>query len=78
MTLYQFYKLDLHGHIRSLPDPVECSDDDDAIEKARARAKNCSIEIWDLKRRVAVIEAQENRSPTIRNIRPAKSGGPPT
>ena len=59
MTLYQFYKLDLRGHIKGLPDPVECSDDDDAVEKAKARAKNCVIEIWDLQRRVAVIAAQE-------------------
>jgi hypothetical protein len=78
MTLYRFYKTDLHGHIRSLPDPVECSDDEDAIEKAKERAKNCIIEIWDLKRRVAVIEAQESRSPATRNIQPAQSDGPPT
>lgn len=70
MALYRFYKLDLHGHIRSLPDPVECSDDGEAIEKAKEQANNCIIEIWDLKRRVAVIEAQENRSPTIWNKQP--------
>ena len=62
MTLYRFYKLDRHGHVEGLPTPVECSDDDDAIEKAKERAKNHVIEIWDLKRRVAVIEAQEKSS----------------
>ena len=62
MTLYRFYKLDQRGHINGLPEPVECSDDDDAIEKAKERAKNYVIEIWDLKRRVAVIGAQEKSS----------------
>ena len=75
MTLYRFYKLDPHGHIRSLPDPVECADDDDAIERAKELAKNCIIEIWDLKRRVAVIEAQGKTSRPRRpdNIKPQAS-----
>lgn len=64
MALYRFYKLDKRGHVEGLPEAVECSDDTDAVEKAEKRANGRMIEIWDLSRRVAVIEAHEKAAAT--------------
>ena len=59
MPLYQFYKLDKVGRIIGSGNAVECADDADAVKKAQERAKGRTIiEVWDLGRRVAVIEAK--------------------
>jgi hypothetical protein len=64
MTLYRFYKVDKRGHVEGLPEAVECFDDTDAVEKAKKRANGRLIEIWDLARRVAVIEAHQKAGAT--------------
>lgn len=46
----------------SLAEPVECSDDDDAIDKARQYADGRDIEVWDSMRRAAQIGARAGRS----------------
>jgi len=53
MPLYRFYRIGDDGHVLGMPDVVSCSDDEDAIEKAKALALTFGIEIWDLARRVA-------------------------
>jgi hypothetical protein len=58
--LYRLYKLAKDGHLFGMPDIVEAADDDDAIEKAKLRANGRDLELWDLKRRVAVIRASRN------------------
>ena len=59
VPLYQFYKLDKVGRIIGSGNAVECADDADAVKKAQERAKGRTIiEVWDLGRRVAVIEAK--------------------
>ena len=55
MPLYRFYRIGDDGHVFGMPDVVDCSDDDDAIEKAKARAVAHDIEIWDLARKVVVV-----------------------
>jgi hypothetical protein len=59
--LYRFYKVSKGGHIEGLPEPVECRDDDEAIAKAKLRANGRDIEIWDLGRRVARVEAKARK-----------------
>jgi hypothetical protein len=59
VPLYRFYKVDKTGRIAGMPEVVDCADDDDAIAKAKKTADSHGIEIWDLARRVAVIEAKE-------------------
>ncbi len=62
MPLYQFYKLDKVGRIMGLGEAVKCADDADAVKKAKKRAKGRTIiEVWDLGRRVAVIEAKAKK-----------------
>ena len=61
VPLYRFYKLDKTGHIAGLPEAVDCTDDTDAAEKARQRAANEVIEIWDLARRVAVVGTRDKK-----------------
>jgi hypothetical protein len=56
VPFYRFYKLDKRGHIEGLPEAIDCKDDADAIAKAEDRSTTRAIEIWDLGRRVAVIE----------------------
>jgi hypothetical protein len=42
-----------------MPDFVEASDDNEAMEKARQRTDVFDLELWDLKRRVTVIRAKD-------------------
>lgn len=59
VPLYQFYKLDKVGRIVGRGKAVESADDADAVRKAKARVKGRTIiEVWDMGRRVAVIEAK--------------------
>jgi hypothetical protein len=55
---YRIYRLTTDGHIESPPDVIECEDDDDAFERARAQLNGNDIEIWLGERRVAVIKAK--------------------
>lgn len=60
MPLYRFYKLDKVGRIMGLGEVVKCVDD--AVKKAKKRAKGRTIiEVWDMGRRVAVIEAKAKK-----------------
>ncbi|HUI14065.1 MAG TPA: hypothetical protein VL048_11425 [Xanthobacteraceae bacterium] len=62
MPLYQFFKHDKVGRIIGRGKAVECADDADAVKKAKERAKGHTIiEIWDMGRRVAVIEGKAKK-----------------
>ncbi len=62
MPPYRFYKLDKMGRIIGLGEAVECVDDADAVKKAKKQAKGRTIiEVWDMGRRVAVIEAKAKK-----------------
>ena len=62
MPLYRFHKLDKIGRIIDLGEAVECVDDADAVKKAKQQAKGRTIiEVWDMGRRVAVIEAKAKK-----------------
>jgi hypothetical protein len=52
---YRFYNLDQHGHIVKAND-LSCSDDLDALKKAKALSADAEIEIWQAARRVARVK----------------------
>jgi hypothetical protein len=59
---YRFFKLDKIGRIIGLAESVECTDDGDAVKKAKKQAKGRTIiEVWGMGRRVAVIEAKAKK-----------------
>lgn len=57
MPLYRFYRVNKDGHISSPPEPLDCPDDGAAIAEAKSRNAAQEIEIWDLARIVARVEA---------------------
>jgi len=58
---YRIYFLEPDGHIHRPPQIIVCFDDADAeIQSRRLLAENV-IEIWQCKRRVAVLTPNENR-----------------
>ena len=57
--LYRFYKVDSRGHVAGPPDAVDCIDDEDAIAKAKKLTNGHGVEVWDLARKVATIEAKK-------------------
>ena len=57
--LYRLYKLAKDGHLFGMPDFVEAADDTEAIEEAKRRSNGFDLELWDHKRRVAVIRARD-------------------
>lgn len=56
MPFYRFYSLDQRGHIMGSPETIDCKDDADAVAKAKDRSITRAIEIWDVGRRVAIID----------------------
>lgn len=58
MPLYRFYRMNKAGHIDGMPEIVDCSDDDDAVAKAKKHADGRAIEVWDLGRCVATVQAR--------------------
>jgi hypothetical protein len=57
--LYRLYNLAKDGHLFGLPEILEASDAKEAIEQATQRADGHYLEVWDRKRRIAVIPAKE-------------------
>jgi hypothetical protein len=57
--LYRIYNLAKDGYLFGLPEILEASDDKEAIEQARQGADGLYLEVWDRKRRIAVIPAKE-------------------
>jgi hypothetical protein len=57
--LYRLYNLAKDGYLFGLPETLEASDDKEAIEKATRRADGLYLEVWDRKRRIAVIPPNE-------------------
>lgn len=65
MPLYRFYRVGDEGRVLGMLDVVECSDDEDAIEKAKEHATTCGIEVWDMARRVSIVaKAEKGASPS--------------
>jgi hypothetical protein len=56
---YRLYSLGKDGYVFGLPEILEAPDDQDAIEKATQGAHGLYLEVWDRKRRIAVIPAKE-------------------
>lgn len=57
MSLYRFYKIDKDGHIDRAFETLDCASDHEAVKIAMQRAAACTIEVWDLGRCVAKVEA---------------------
>lgn len=58
MPLYRLYPIGKDGHVASAPEVVECLDDKAAVEEAKLRADGFPVEIWELTRKVALVEPQ--------------------
>ncbi|MFC3695124.1 hypothetical protein [Chenggangzhangella methanolivorans] len=57
MPYYRVYHVNEADRVRSVDD-AECRDDREAIAFARERLKGMPVELWNLARRVARLDAQ--------------------
>jgi hypothetical protein len=57
--MYRLYKLANDGHLFGMPEVIEASDDKNAIEKATQCVDGHDLELWDHRRRVAVIPSKD-------------------
>jgi hypothetical protein len=55
MSNYRIYSVTKRGHIESPPVIIDCDDEQAAIERARAIRNGSDLEVWEGKRRVAVL-----------------------
>ncbi len=58
MLHYRFYLMDANSHIVDAIDH-HASDDESALETARARQDACTIEVWQAARRVGSLKKEE-------------------
>jgi len=59
VAAYRFYEVDANGHIHAPPHLIDLRSDEEAEKVARALAHATDIEVWDGKRRVAVVKADQ-------------------
>jgi hypothetical protein len=59
MPYYRIYSVTEDGHIRGVPEAVECDDDRGAIDRAKALLDGLDLEVWDGPRRVAVLKSDQ-------------------
>jgi hypothetical protein len=57
MPHYRIYAVTKDGHIQSAPVTLECDDDRAAIERAEAVKNGLDLEVWQERRRVAVLRS---------------------
>jgi hypothetical protein len=55
MPHYRIYTMTKEGHIQSAPLSFDCDDDRAAIERAEAMKDGLDLEVWQERRRVAVL-----------------------
>jgi hypothetical protein len=55
MPYYRIYTMTEDGHIQSAPVSFNCDDDRAAIERAEAVKNGLDLEVWQERRRVAVL-----------------------
>ena len=60
MTNYRAYRMK-GSHVDGIPTILEATDDQDAIEQAKALRDASDLEIWDGPRRVARVMAQDHK-----------------
>jgi hypothetical protein len=59
MPYYRIYSVTKDGHIRGVPRAVECDDDRRAIDRAKAILDGLDLEVWEGRRRVAVLKSDQ-------------------
>ncbi|MDE2329494.1 MAG: hypothetical protein KGK16_01715 [Bradyrhizobium sp.] len=47
MSVYRVYVIGKGGHIDGFPHYIECTDDNEAIQRARRMVDGHSVEIWE-------------------------------
>lgn len=57
MPYYRVYHVSEADRVRSVDD-AECQDDREALDFARAHLKGMPVELWNLARRVALLDAE--------------------
>ena len=55
MSHYRVYTMTKDGHIQSAPVTLDCDDDRAAIERARAMKDGLDLEVWEGRRRGALL-----------------------
>jgi hypothetical protein len=55
---YRFYAVDQKGRRLGITDEGYCSDEAEAIERAKSLAKGRTIEVWNLSSRIAVVDTK--------------------
>jgi hypothetical protein len=55
MPHYRIYTMTKDGHIHSAPVSFDCDDDRAAIERAETMKDGLDLEVWQERRRVAVL-----------------------
>ena len=59
MTDYRFYALDDSGKVSTPPVILKCDDDDEALSQAKNLVGEWPIEIWEGRRRVAMLRTEQ-------------------
>ena len=58
MPFYRIYTVTADGHIKKAPWNVMCDDDEAAIDHARSLKDGLDLEVWQGKRRIAVLRSK--------------------
>jgi hypothetical protein len=58
MRHYRIYSLTGDGHINAPPMTADCETDEAAIARAKAIGNGCDVEVWQERRRVAVLKGK--------------------
>lgn len=54
-TTYRLFWINKAGRIFTVPDTLEAQDDDEAVREAERVAGGRMVEVWDMSRRVAML-----------------------
>ena len=57
MPHYRIYSVTREGRIKSAPVTIDCDDDQIAIERAKSIKDGLDLEVWQERRRVAVLKS---------------------
>jgi hypothetical protein len=61
MQEYRCYTVGPDGHFRTC-EVIEATDDNDAVQAAKRLAVDCSVEVWLLDRKVAILPPKNSGS----------------
>ena len=59
LITYRLFWTNCAGRIVTVPDMVDAQDDFEAVREAERLAKGRKVEVWDLSRRVAMLNGSE-------------------